>query len=279
MYYLYKKAKDNGIPECNYIIKGFKEFYDLAELLTVTFNGSYHIMIKNATYNEIMEFIQVSESYNHMMIYIEVSDTLLEYISLRKPHINVLDSQSNFELYQELISKYGILFEKNVHRILYYSIGHTYSDMDDALSLIKFNYPNKVVTKDDISKLFVVDDTVYPRNVLLAYLRLDFGRQHKLKKCIDTFGNDMVFYSMRKTSRKLLEEKIKFLKSGSANKVITNLNVNNLIRMLNVLDYNNKNGFRDVYTLMSLYEKGETINDTLQEGTLSTADEKYYSLR
>lgn len=268
MYYLFKKSKNNVVPECDYTFKKFDEFYEIAKLLKIPIIGNYNILIKSDSYNEIMEFVECSNSYNHLVIYVEVNESLLDYITLHKPTVSLLGSKSNYEVFTELVSKYCILFDKGCIRTLYFAIGHTYEEMDEALELVSRTYTDKhIVTRDDLTKLFVIDELTYPRSVLISYLRLDYGRQFKLKRCIGHFGNDLTFYAMRKTCRSFLKDKTEYLKTGKGNNLIKTIPINNIVRMLNVLEYSNP-GLKDVHTLLCLYEKGETVNDSLQKGTL-----------
>lgn len=277
MYYLYKKSKSTELPDFSYSFGSFEEFYEVAKLLEVLVVGSYYIRVKTDSYADIMNFIEVSDSYPMLVVYVEISETLLNYILLQKPNASMLESKSNYAVFEELISNYGILFDKGCVEKLYFAIGHSYSEMNEALDLILQTYPDKrLIGKEEIQKLFVLDTLTYPRSVLIQYLRMDRGRRRSLKKSIDYFGNDIVFYSMRKQALKFLEDKINYLQSGMGNGLIKSIPVMNIVRMVNCLSYSNSK-FRDISTILDLYEKGETINDTLQERTLSASDEEHYS--
>lgn len=253
----------------------FDEFYPIANLLEVPLIGSYYIQIKSDSYKDIMSFLNVEHNYSMLVIYIEVSESLLEYIALQKPQVSMLDSKSNFEVFKELIEKYRILFDKNCIQTMYSAIGHSYADMDEALELLQKTFPNTTITRNELNKLFVIDDTVYPRSVCIMYIRMDRWRKARLKKCIEYFGNDLVLYSMRKTTRKLLDEKIKYLKTGKGSYLIKTLPTMNIVKLAMALDYERR-GFMDITTILNLYEKGETVNDFIQERALSFADEKHY---
>ncbi len=279
MYYLYKKSKGVELPEFQYTFNKFDDFYDVANILSVPLVGVYYIRVKCDSYSDTVKFIEMSGNYASLVVYVEVSESLLNYVILHKPEVQLLESKSNFEVFKELISRYGILFKKNCVRTMYFAIGHSYSEMDEALELLQRTFPDvRPITEEEISRLFVVDNTIYPRNVCIAYLRLDRGRKGNLDKCVDYFGNDMVLYSMRKTCRKFLEEKIRFLKSGTGSGIIKLIPYKNIVRMCLALDYM-RDGFMDIKTIMSLYEKGEYVHDTLQERALPLTDEKYYALR
>lgn len=278
MYYIYKKSKSSELPEFDYIFRKFEDFYEIAKLLNTPLIGNYYIQVKSDSYKDIIKFIEVSNSFSNLIIYVEVSESMLEYICLHRPDISLLDSKSNFEIFKELISKYSILFEKGCIETTYFAIGHSYAEMDEALELIQRTFPNKKVSRSDLEQLFVMDNLVYPRSVCIAYLRMDKGRAGKLKKCIEHFGNDLVFYSMRKTTRKFLKDKIEYLKTGNGNGLIKILPADNIVKLLNTLDYS-RGRFMDITTLLNLYEKGVTVHDTLQERTGSSSDEEYYALR
>lgn len=270
MYYLYKKSKQVQLPQFHYRFKRFDEFYDLANKMKISIFGVLYINIVSDDYEDIVNFIEVSEQYSSMLIYIEVNEALLGYIKLAKPYASMLSGQSNYEVYKTLVNKYSILFDKGIMDKVYFSIGHSYEEMDEAMLLIKDSYPNEVmITLEMVTKIFVIEDLIYPRSVLISYLRLDRGRRNNLDKCVEYFGNDLVLYSMRKTMRKLLKEKISYLKSGKGSYLIKTIPVCNLIFMADVLDYN-RHGFKEIKTIMALYEKGETINDFVHEG--DTAD-------
>lgn len=270
MYYLYKKSKQVQLPQFHYRFKRFDEFYDLANRMKISIFGVLYINIVSDAYDDIVNFIEVSEQYSGMIIYIEVNEALLGYIKLAKPYASMLSGQSNYEVYKTLVNKYSILFDKGVMDKVYFSIGHSYEEMDEAMILIKDSYPNEVIiTLEMATKIFVIEDLIYPRSVLISYLRLDRGRRNNLDKCVEYFGNDLVLYSMRKTMRKFLKEKISYLKSGKGSYLIKTIPVCNLIFMADVLDYN-RHGFKEIKTIMALYEKGETINDFVHEG--GTAD-------
>lgn len=279
MYYLYKKSKSTELPEFQYIFKKFEDFYEIAKLLEVPLIGAYYIKIKTDSYKDIMNFIDCAETYSTLVIYIEVSESLLNYITLQKPTVQLLESKSNYEVFKELVSKYGILFKKNCLRTMYFAIGHSYAEMDEALELLQRTFPDvSPITENEISRLFVVDNTIYPRSVCIMFIRLDRGRYSNLNKCIEYFGNDMVLYSMRKTARKFLEEKINYLKTGRGSKLIALLPYLNIVRLCNALDYS-RGRFMDIRTILTLYEEGVYVNDTLQERTFSLTDEEYYALR
>lgn len=279
MYYLYKKSKSVELPEFHYTFKEFKDFYDIAKVLEVPVIGTYNVRIKSDSYKDIVGFIELADSYKNMQVYIEVSDSLLTYIMLQKPNVQLLESKSNFEVFKELISRYGILFEKGCIKTLYFAIDHSYSEMSEALELIQRTFTDtSPITEKEISKLFIVDNITYPRNVCIAYLRLDRGRESQLKRCISYFGNDLVLYSLRKRAREFMKDKIKYLKTGQGSYLIKTLPTDNIIKLCMALDYERR-GFMDITTLLKLYEEGEYINDTLQKRTISFTDEEYYSLR
>lgn len=276
MYYLYKKSKRVQLPEFHYRFKNFDELYDLLKYIRVSITGAYYINIISDKYEDVIQFIDSSDSYKDVFVYIEVNEALFNYIRLAKPSVSILGTMSNFDMFRELISKHAILFDKGIPEKVYFSIGHSYEEMDEALMLVKDTYPdsNKVVTLSDVEKLFVIDNIVYPRSVLIMYLRMERGRERNLNKCLEYFGNNLVLYSMRKNARNLLKEKIAYLKSGNGSYLIKTVPTENLVKILKALDYD-RMGFTEIKTIMNMYEKGVSVYDFVFNETCADYDAEF----
>lgn len=266
MYYLYKKKTDNAVPRCTYNFNNFKDFYDIASSLTRTIRGKYNIRVKSDSLSDIKDFINREHEYGHLDVYIEVSDTIMNLVQLAKPGARRLSAQDNYEVWKELISKFKILFDTRCADILYWSTEHTYEKMYSTLSTLSKAYGYKVITRPMIEKYFILDETVYPRNVCISYIKMDRFRKGKLSKCLAAFGNDIVFYAIRKNTRQFLSSKLVYLKTGKGNDLIKSLELGNIIKLNYAFD-SCPQGIRDVYIILNLYEKGEYLNDYLQQGT------------
>lgn len=274
MYYLYKKSKSVALPKFTYTFAKFSEFYTVANVLTKSLVDTYYIRIKSDSYKDIMQFIESDNKYPWLTIYIETTQSVMDYIALRKPHVSLLSAKSNYETFTDLISRYGILFDRGCVQVLYGAIDHEYASMVEALELIKQEFPNtSPITKKEISALFIVDNLVYPRSVCIAYLRMDRWRRARANKCMEYFGNDLMFYAIRKNTVSLLEDKIKYLKTGSGNGLIKTIPTDNIIRLYNAMHYG-RGYSKDILTILDLYEKGVTINDTVQKRTVSYPNEE-----
>lgn len=266
MYYLFRRKADSGVPRCIYNFNNFKDFYDIASSLTRTIRGKYNIKVKTDSLSELKEFIDNEQRYAHLDVYVEVSETLMNLIQLSKPGARKLSEQNNYEIWQDLISKFKLLFDKKCADMLYWSTEHSYEKMYEALSTLSKAYGYKVITKPMIEKYFILDETVYPRNVCISYIKMDRFRHSKLSKCLSSFGNDITFYAIRKNVRQLLESKLVYLKTGKGSALIKSLELENIIKLQYAFE-NCPQGIRDVYIILNLYEKGDYINAYLQQGT------------
>lgn len=266
MYYLFNKKTDNAVPRCTYTFNNFGDFYNVAPSLTRTIRGKYKIKVKTDSLSELRTFIDNEGMYSHLDVYIEVSETLMNLIQLSKPGARKLSAQDNYEVWKDLISKFKLLFDTKCADMLYWSTEHSYEKMQSTLSTLSKAYGYRVITKPMIEKYFILDETVYPRNVCISYIRMDRFRRSKLTKCLASFGNDITFYAIRKNVRKLLDSKLVYLKTGRGSSLIKSLELENIIK-LNYTFENCPQGIRDVYIILNLYEEGEYINDYLQQRT------------
>ena len=268
MYFLVKVKKNGSYPVTNYSFKDFKSFYEVAENLDVPLFGKYTFVIKTDNLNSIYEFVQKESMYSEFIVYIYTTQTNIDYICLKKPGAHVYGAKTEYQNFMELIDKYEILFAKGVADILYKSIDHSYEEMDSVLLRIKTEFGTNEVKEKDLEQLIVLNKLVYPRQVLMAYLNMDRWRLQKLRRCVSQLGNDVVFWSIRKNIKKLVEAKVKYLNTGMNNGNIKYVNYNNLLLMYRTF-LTDTGYFNDVEMLMRLYEKGVTVYDIIQEDAFS----------
>ena len=264
MYYVYSKSGKLALPRFNYTLNSFETFYELSGVLTKPLVGRYTIRIQAKNSKDIIDFVRVNENYKHLDVYIEVDTDVLNYVSLHLTGVSKLDTKNNYEVWSELISEFGILFDAGCAKRLYYAISKDYDSMSESLRLIKQEYGSNLVTQQDIEKLFMLENITYPRQVCVQYLLMSRWRRKTLERALNIFGNDLTFYSIRKHTRQFLKDKISYLKTGTGNELIKKIPVYNIVRLLTVLEYENSEKFKDISVLLALYERGENINDYLQ---------------
>lgn len=268
MYCIYKKSRGLVLPAFDYTFNKFEEFYPIANVLTVSILGEYNICVKSDVYKDITEFIGSAKTYDNLKTYIEVSESVYNYIVLYNPSVSVLGMESTYDLFKKLVKKYGILFDSDSMKLLYYNIPHTYEDFDESLQLIKQTYPNVgTITSEHIKRLFVIEDIVYPYNVLNMFLLMKRWRWSRFQKCYDRFGNDLMYYAIRKQLRRILKDKISYLKSGNARDYIKRIPVYNILRLEQIFDYS-KNKFNDIRNVFYLYERGVNTDDYMDKRTV-----------
>lgn len=267
MYYLYEKVGKSTMPKFDYNFNNFADFYAIAPVLTRKLYGQYVIHVKVNNMEALEEFINVSDKYKHMTLYIQATDTVYKYIRLKKPGVSLLDSKNDYEIWSELIQRHGLMLGPGCAKKLFWAVKHTYEAMSEAILELKEVYGNQIVTMDMVAKVISIESIVYPRNALISYIRMDRFRKSKLDKCIEAFGNDIVFYSMRKRVDAFIQEKNAYFKTGEGSDLIKSLPYDNLLKLeyafLSVPKY-----FKDIRILLNLYEKGEYLNDYLQEETI-----------
>ena len=279
MYYLSSKSTKVALPQFQYELKGFTDFYELTEVISVPLIGTYYIKIESDSYADIVDFLKVADNFKYLVIYIIVDESLLKYLRSRKPGITTLDTKSNYEIFEELVAKYKILFKHGCLMTMYNAIPHTYEDISACLLELKTVFPDVVeFNETHIGQLYPIDTNVYPRTVLLAFLKMDRGRWVKLNKSVELFGNDVVYYAMRKNMQKIVNNKIQYLKSGDGDFYSKLLPQLNIVKMAHLLLYSDRS-IKDVRTLMKIYERGELINDIIRETTFTDIDAEYDAAR
>lgn len=256
MYKLVKAKKKQDKSGFDYIFKDFDTFYDVANSLIVPLIGRYSICVECDNANQIAEFIQHEEEYAALMVSIFASEATIEYLSMYDTNISVEDNISYFDMFKELLSSKSILIDKKALNVLYTSIDHSYDEMSKVVEILyeKFG-SNNFIDERMLSKLFVLNKVVFPRQVLIAYLRQDRWREVKLKTCLSDMGNDIVLGALVKNIEALFNAKVTYFKTGKANNLVKSLSTSNINLMYRVLVVERK-GLNDVHLLLDLYERG-----------------------
>ena len=263
MYKLVPYKKSTVFPVCDYVFKTFEAFYKIADLLTVPLTGRYVICVITDKQDEITEFVKKQNLYEHLIVNIYAPATLINYMVMYNNRLKVDDKESPFDTFQELISKYNLLLEKNLISLFYASIEHDFSSMESAVRLTVNEFgKNTVVTEKMLGSLFILNKTVYPRQVLLSYLRCDRWRASKLKKCVESVGEQVAFYACRKNIKDIFDAKINYFKTGQATDLIKSLNTERVLLMYRILVVE-PCSFKNLTISLNLYERGISQNDII----------------
>lgn len=245
----------------DYEFESFKDFYNICNLLTYKLNGQYSIGVVCDDYEEIKEFMAKESRYFMFSINVYTSESILNYIGMRDPKARIAMSKSYFEIFKDLITERSLLFESvSLVSLIYSSISHEIVDMQEVLDSLLIKYgTNRVITEKDVSEIVIINKMTFPRQVLLAYLKMDRFRENKLKRCLVDMGNTIALGAMVKGINQLLKDKIRYYQTGEGNWVVRTLDIRNIILMYRVLVLE-RHGVNDCELLLKLYERGTTCN-------------------
>lgn len=279
MYYIYSKNSKNLLPKFQYSFNNFEDFYEISKVLTKPLFGRYFIHIDATKHvNDLFKFIDVESDYKSLEVYIRVEEEQLNVVHLNKPGASMLSSKDTYDVWVELVNENNIKFDsiKTLKKV-FYAIPKDYDSMLEAVNSIRQNYSsliihNELITEEHISKLFLLDTIKYPRQVVYQYVYMTRWRASTLKSVLEYFGNDMTYYAMKKNIKKLVTQKIDYLKTGKGSDSLKKIPFDNLLKLYNTFILSNSTDFKDVQILLMLYEKGETVDDIIYKTTCEYSD-------
>lgn len=242
------------------------------EYITLPLFGVYNVGIKCNSIDGYFSFQKVASRYKAVTIYIIMDEEIINYVVAMRPETNVGEEKSPYTLLLELIQERGLLFDKYQISRLYSAIGHEVSDMVEALDRIQSEYPKgTLIDKERLNKLFIIEDIVYPRSVLIAFLRMDKNRYRMLAACEKSMGSGIVVGATAKQIKNLIAEKAKYFMTGECRNVIKKINTQNLLLLYKIF-ITERGGINDPFTLYKLYESGVSALE-VREG-----EKKYVSI-
>lgn len=263
MYSIAKFRKDlNGI-QFDYTFNKFSEFYKIADTLYLPLIGVYKIAVITDDVEAVKEFIQIEEKYKHLSVMIFMEESALNYIEEIIVDAYIEESKNSYDVFKRMISERHLLFDKYMIYKLYRSIEHDVVSLMNALDRLSEVYGiEELLTEEKVSKLFVLNDIVYPSQVLIKFINMESNRWRLLNVCLSQIDNDILVGSVCKEIKRLVNEKAEYFKTGDGNKRIKQLHTKNLLTAYSVF-ISERKGINDAFILFKLYESGISQVDLL----------------
>lgn len=253
-----KDLKGRDLTTFDYILDNFKSFYELADCITVPLSGKFELLIYCNSYKQALEFIDRENEFECFNVTIVLPDKqAISNIALAKPSARIGKGISMFEVFKQEIENRHLVIDKRAVSKLYASIGSSLEEMEEGLSILENTYGRfKLINLNDISKVITLKDLVYPRQVMVAYLTMHKYRKSKLNQAIESFGEDIVFYAIRKNIQKIMEERYQYLRTSIGSDLIKGISTKN-INLMYYLFYVRYRDFPvNVRMILHLYENG-----------------------
>lgn len=253
--YLSEKSE---LPKSDY----YGSYVAMSRVLPVlSYNIQGRPMIVTVTCKRLSDAQELKRSYgtkDDVEIFVLVSEALFEKLSLLYPA--EVKKITKWDVFMSMVEDRRLHFEKRCASILYNAIDNKSREgFEQALNLLQSKFtPYHKITKDDIAKLFYVQDVVFPRQVLIAFLTLRRDRWRLLKQCEMNFPSSLVYYAMRENLDKLIESKGKYYETGRKDYLSAQISANNLAAMKQVF----LSPIRDPYVILNFYEKGGVRSDS-----------------
>lgn len=265
MYKLVPNKKGAINFEHDYMFKDFNSFYQIANVITVPLVGKYSIGVTTDDVQAIKEFIAIESKYSALWVSIYVAENIIDNMTAYDVNLSVAERVKPFDVFKQLVHKRELLFEKKLMLTAYMSIEHTDEAMGQFVEELyqKFGSHN-LITERMLSEIVILNKVVYPRTVLIEYLMLDRWREYKLRKCLDTVGNDVALGACIKNIKNLFNEKVSYYKTGKANNLVKVLSARRINLMYRVL-VSERCGMTDLSILLKLYERGLSCYDFMEE--------------
>lgn len=254
-------TKKTDLSSYDYVFKSFDEFYDISYYIKYPLFGVYSIAIITNKINDMIRFIDNEDSYFHFDITIMMEEAQIQKVAVVRPDVKLESVAGAYDTWKRMVSERELLFDEYMTYKLYASIEHDTASMIEALDLVKNEYPNgELITKDRLSKLFVLDETIYPRQVLLKFLNMERSRWKLLRMCQEQMDNGVIVGATVNNIRKLVESKAIYFRTGITQEYIKRINTQNLIIAEKVF-CTNRYGLDEPFILYKLYENGLSVGD------------------
>lgn len=244
----------------DYVVSSIEDLKELMKDIYKPIFGEYVIKLTLKELQDIKYVVQNQGMFGHLKLYVCLSSSVFKKFQLAMPNADLKSKMTLYEYMMEGIGTRGLLIDKDAVRSLYSSIGKTREEVDIALDILSNNFGRYLrITKKELSKYFALNEIVYPRTVLLDYIRLSRFRKSRLHRCLRDIDDDIVLAAMVKNIKALHKEKVKYLSTGLGSDLIRKLNTRNINLLYYILVVAKPYHLNDVVVLLELYERGISV--------------------
>lgn len=207
---LRQHRKDMDFSIYDYVFEDIKKFESLLPYLLPKLEGSWDILLVEPKLSYIRTYLDTSviPSYIHLLITVDVNQ--LEQLYLERPTL-VEKERTPWDIYMEMIKAFPIPVDDKALREIYYRTGPKEENLRAALDELS-KYPS--ISMKEVNRHFAPVTRVYARQVMHAFLLGRFKQAWKLLSILEReIGNTVAFYALRKSIRKIFQEKCKYLQN------------------------------------------------------------------
>lgn len=256
MYTIVKYTKKVDLGQYDYVFKTFDEFYKVVKYLYVPLVGVYQVAVITVDTASVIDFIENEADYSHLSVNILMEEQAMQAVENVKPESHFEEGINYYEVFKQMITQRGLLFDRYMIYKLYRSIDHDTITMMSVLDkLLEVYGTNTVLTEDKISEYYPLNDVIYPGQVLDRFLELYKYRWGLLERCQKQISNDVLVGAIVKELKKRVEAKAEYFKSGQTNKRTKEMNTRNLLIAYRVF-VSERSGINDAFMLFKFYESG-----------------------
>lgn len=187
-----------------------------------------------------------------------VSETLFDRLALMYPE--EVKRLSKYGMLEKLIEERRMLFARGCISVLYNAIDNKTKDgFNQALDKLQSAYHGMhEINRKDIAEFFYIQDVVFPRQVLVAFLLMKRNRWKLYKICEKSYPASLIYYAMRDNLDKIISAKGKYYDTGQRDYLSERVPAGNIARMK--LIFSSK--LKDPFILLKMYEGGIDLHDS-----------------
>lgn len=241
----------------DYVFNNLEDFYETTKFIYKPILADrYSIQLNLSNINDIKSIILNEVNYSHFDIIILTTKDILKRLQLMTPNNEAVKELSAWDYYNLGIQRRGLLFHKDLTYALYTSLDKSFKEIDDALDFIQsITHPLQEITIEFVEPYYPITNIVYPRNVLVQFIKMGEWRWHLLKKSISQVGADIVLNATIKQIQAIHHQKCRYLKGKIENDSIVTLNTDNINLLYYIFYLKKCYGIRDITILYNIYER------------------------
>jgi len=216
---LAKYNPKSSLPESDYVLETSDKFFDIVNLLTPKFNGSWEFVLIDPKLKFVKDLISNKTLPDWINVILLLSNKKIEEVVLQYPEYQPKD-KSRKEQLNDIIAELTHVIDNSAKKALLTALGHNMEELRTTLLKLDKECTGEKITLKQVQGEINYTKRVYASDVVNAFLLRDARRWNLYNTLVREIGAEISYYAMYKYVKSLLTEKENYLLNKDIKKFI-----------------------------------------------------------
>lgn len=205
-------TRDTRIRDVDYLIEDPAKLLAMIPYFRPKIEGEWKIALFEPPIKFVRELVDNDIIPDYVGLDVYLDQGVVSQLMVERPKIFV-KTKTAYENFMDMIADMKVLIDGKAAKELYRRVGKNKDKLPEYIMSLSEKADSGVITVSMVRSEVVDERRTYASEVLMSFLTGDRSRWKKYNELVGELGREYSFFALRKFSKKLLEEKNKYLRN------------------------------------------------------------------